>query len=151
MRIVVFGVHKSETILLIKRHCIQVCVHHQEAITRLVIDNEHRLNEVQNSRSNPQPLCSFINSQTTELYRRITFQTFFVRKPSFLAESIEFRPVLKITYSNLVVRKAAIGKNTTGIAINKSITNRQQMFLKSRCMMKNEIIQIFITTTEILN
>ena len=141
MRVIVLGIHEAETILLVERDCIQIGIDSQETATCLVVDNEHRLDVVQNGRSNPQPLCGFINPQATQLHCGITFQTFFIREAAFFAKTIEFRLVLKISYGNLVIRKAAISVNLTGIIyVNTSIRHGQQMFLKCRCMVKDKIV-----------
>ncbi len=60
---------------------------------------------------------SFINTQATQFNRRVTFQTFFVRKTLFLAKAVEFRFILKISYSHFIIRQATIGKQLSRIRI----------------------------------
>ena len=56
MRIVVLGVHETETVLLVERDCIQVGINSQETATSLIFNNKHGLDDIQQSRSKPSPL-----------------------------------------------------------------------------------------------
>lgn|GEM_PF-4964971 len=73
-------------------------------------------------------------------------------KAVLFAEAIEFSLILEIGYSNLIIGKTAIGVNLTCIInANASISNSNQILLKSRGPIQDKIIQIPIPAVKMFN
>ncbi len=151
MGIVIFGTHYLKFIFHVKGNRIQIRIYRQEPAARLIIQREHRLDIVNNRCSNLPTFCRLIYTEAAKFYSRITFQTLFVRKLTFFAESIELSLILKISHLNFVICQTAISVNFTRIIdINTSIIYSKSIFLKRGSLIDNEIVQVFIATIKLL-
>lgn len=92
-----------KSVLLIKRDGVYVGIYGHESATGLVIAGKIPSHKVNEERTQVQIFVLGANSQTAQLYCRVTFQSFGLRKPLFLAKTVEFSFIPKIAQCDFVV------------------------------------------------